>query len=343
MAFRVSNNPLPSSVVTHGVPSDSLSGGLQALILQNVEEYDTTLCTESYRKCGIPTPPLRDPTVQWLRQASGDKGYVFLQSVGTAMPFIPFEKCVSPNRLILTTRAYLKVLNIFWSARPHESEWFRQERQTQAALETMRNGCQTVSMGQYLSYMSHGSSSFVKPIEVYQHWTLMLEGYGESQWDKNTPLRLTLKYVPTGKNMEMLPAAVCVSGSNLICLSPHLMTQIATDQVMNWLKKNQSQGYFSVPTAPPAVTPPAATIDILAKATKEAKINRIKKNLKKCGLSDASSSSSNGSSSSDDEQQPKDNLDSYSLPVVATTTPSAGKVVKKTSNNKPYDRPATTK
>ena len=65
---ETSNGPLRSSVLVHGRASNSLHEGFQALILQDLEAYDATLCTEPYRKLGLPCPPARDPTVQWLKQ-----------------------------------------------------------------------------------------------------------------------------------------------------------------------------------------------------------------------------------------------------------------------------------
>ena len=79
---KFNNHPLPSSIIFHGEGSNNLSGGVQALIIQDVDAYEPLLCLDSYRKNGLPTPPSLDPTIQWLKQSSpnnNSRGYVFLQ------------------------------------------------------------------------------------------------------------------------------------------------------------------------------------------------------------------------------------------------------------------------
>lgn len=335
---RSSTKPLPSSVVIHGEPSNNLSGGLQALIVQDVEAYDATLCAESYRKYGLPTPPLRDPTIQWLRtvQQPGEKGFVFLQSANKAVPFIAFDRCVSPNRLILTTKAYYKLLKIFYSPQnvKNDTEWMRLERKAQLMLDAMRTNSQTISLAPYLSFVSHGSNTVHQIIETYPGWDLVLEAYGESQWPKGTPSQLFLRYISTSKNTD--PTAITTT-SNQIQLFSSVLCQITNERVLSFLQKTCREGYFTPAFNPPAS--PSATIDILAVATSEAQIpkstavaRRVEKTLRDCGLSDNSATSS-----SDDEE----NLDNYSMPVVATSSKATGKVVKKSPSkgSKPYDKP----
>ena len=364
---KFQNNPLPSSVIIHGEGSNNVSGGVQALMIQDIDAYDPSLCLEPYRKFGLPTPPADDPTIQWLRQTpnTNSKGFVFLQSADKGMPFLPFDKCASPNRIILTIKAYWKLLSLFWTPpnKPNDSEWMRLERKAQGQLDVMRTPNQVITLGPYLSYVGQGSNTFNKPIEAYKDWTLVVESYNESLWGKGTPSQLTLRYIPTGKIADPLAAS---TGAH-IRLFTNVMYQITNDVVMNLLKKCVREGYFTAasPTAPvsPAqqCPPPQLSMllplppstkprtDILAEATAVAKIPRDE-NAQKCDFF--------SSSSSDDEG---DNLDSYSMPVLATAgsseskkltaTPSGGgggggKTAKSNRGGKssgkdakPYDKP----
>ena len=311
------NKPLNSSVLIHSQASSEHAVGLQALLVKDIEAYDATLCTESYRKLGLQCPPLRDPTVQWLKQMQpGNNGFVYLQTADKAMPFLPFDKTVSPNRLVLTTKAYLKLLGMFTAPRQQESEWARMEKKIRVALEVMRSNTKPIDVGPFLSFVSHGSSTAYQIIEKYTDWNLTLMVYGESQWSSDTPLKLTLKYTQTTKSVD-----VAYTGSH-IQLFPGLLSQIVTEELVNHLKKNYGPaGYFTVPS--PAV------IDILALATKEAnikpksRVKRVNQTLQDCGLGDLSDSS-------DEEKK----LDNYSLPVLAGKSPA---------KSKPYDRPSTSK
>ena len=308
------NRPIPSSVLIHGLASSGHATGLQGLIVKDIEAYDATLCTESYRKLGLFCPPLRDPTVQWLKQVQpGNNGFVYLQTAEKAMPFLSFDKTVSPNRLILTTKAYIRLLGMFTAPRQQESEWTRLEKKIRVSMNVMRTNTKPIDVGPFLSFVSHGSSTYYQTIEKYNDWNLTLVVYGESQWTPETPLKFTLKYTQSTKSA----AEAAYTGSH-IQLYPELLIQIVTEDLVNHLKKNYGTGYFTVPS--PAV------IDILALATKEAKIitkPKVKKTLDECGLGDLSDSCS-----SDEEK----NLDNYSMPVLAVKP----KVVAK---GKPYDRP----
>lgn len=334
------HKPLPSSVLIHSQASGPHLPGLQALIIKDVEAYDATLCTESYRKLGLPCPPLRDPTVQWLKQVQPtNNGFVFLQSVDKAMPFVSFERTLSPNRIILTSKAYIKLLSFFSSpSRPQESEYARLEKRFRAHLDAMRTNTQPTVIGPFLSFVSHGSSTFQLILEKYTDWNLTLVVYGESQWSRDTPLQLTLNYNEMSKS-----ANSAYTGSH-IKLYPDLMAQVVSDNLVNYLKKNcATPGYFTAP----APSPLPAT-DILALATKEAKIKTkqdnpiLQKVLRECGLANLSDESS-------DQDEMPENLDNYSLPVVATasaaaTTTTTGKIKTAGSGKaKPYDKPSTSK
>ena len=365
---KFQNNPLPSSIIIHGEGSNNLSGGVQALIIRDIDAYEPALCLEQYRKFGLPTPPADDPTIQWLKPNTNSKGFVFLQSADKGMPFIPFDKCASPNRIILTVKAYWKLLSLFWTPqnRPNESEWMRLERKAQAQLDVMRTPNQVIALGPYLSYVGQGSNTFNKPLEVYKDWTLVVESYSESLWSKETPSQLTLRYIPTaGKIVDPLTAS---TGAH-IRLFTNVMYQITTDVVMNLLKKSVREGYFTAasptPLMSPAQCPPLQPpqlpmllppppskppTDILAKATAAAKIAR-EENSEKSIFYSSSSAASSSSSSSEEE----DNLEGYSMPVVAgtsdpkktggtTTTTGGGKTAKRGGkvggkDAKPYDRP----
>ena len=362
---KFQNNPLPSSIIIHGEGSNNLSGGIQALIIRDIDAYEPALCLEQYRKFGLPTPPADDPTIQWLKPNTNSKGFVFLQSADKGMPFIPFDKCASPNRIILTVKAYWKLLSLFWTPqnRPNESEWMRLERKAQAQLDVMRTPNQVIALGPYLSYVGQGSNTFNKPLEVYKDWTLVVESYSESLWSKETPSQLTLRYIPTaGKIVDPLIAS---TGAH-IRLFTNVMYQITTDVVMNLLKKSVREGYFTAasptplmspaqcpPLQPPMLLPPPPSkppTDILAKATAAAKIAR-EENSEKSIFYSSSSAASSSSSSSEEE----DNLEGYSMPVVAgtsdpkktggtTTTTGGGKTAKRGGkvggkDAKPYDRP----
>ena len=319
------NKPLASSVLIHSQASSEHATGLQALIVKDIEAYDATLCTESYRKLGLVCPPMRDPTVQWLKQVQpNNSGFVYLQTVDKAMPFLPFDKTMSPNRLILTTKAYIKLLGMFAAPRQQESEWNRMEKKVKVNMAVMRTNTKPVVVGPFLSFVSHGSSIFYHTIEKYTDWNLMLVVYGESQWDPDTPLKLTLKYTQNTKNAD-----AGYTGSH-IQIYPELLVHIVTEELVNHLKKNYiTNGYF---TTPPVLVPSNAVIDILAIATKEAnikpkpkepKVKKVNQTLKDCGLGDLSDSSS-----SDEDK----NLDTYSLPVLTSKN-------KLPSKGKPYDRP----
>ena len=329
------HKPLPSSVLIHGQASGPHLPGLQALIVKDVEAYDATLCTESYRKLGLPCPPVRDQTIQWLKQVQpANSGFVFLQCVEKALPFISFDKTVSPNRLILTTKAYIKLLNLFSSpSRSQESEYSRLEKRFKTHLDTMRTNTQPTIIGPFLSFVSHGSSTFQLILEKYTDWNLSLMVYGESQWSRETPLQLTLKYSQSSKS-----ANFAYTGS-YIQIYPDLMAQIVSENLVNHLKKNYgtSSGYFTCPTSPPVSAP---VLDILALAAQEAKIKNktqdkaVQKVLRECGLGNLSNDSSS------EEEEIPENLDSYSLPVVAAVAAAPGKIkTAGSAKGKPYDKP----
>ena len=322
------NKPLNSSVLIHGQASSEHATGLQALIVKDIEAYDATLCTESYRKLGLCCPPLRDSTVQWLKQVQpSNNGFVYLQTADKGMPFLPFDKTVSPNRLILTTKAYTKLLCMFSAPRLQESEWNRMEKKIKTNLFAMRTNTKPISVGPFLSFVSHGSSDYYHTVEKYADWNLTLTIHGESQWDPDAPLKMTLKYTQSNKNAD-----VSYTGSHMQ-LYPELLVQIVTEDLVNHLKKNYGSGYFTIPV----VVPSPAVVDIIALATKEAniktkpkepKVKKVNQTLKECGLGDLSDSSS-----SDEER----NLANYSLPVL---TSSKNKLAAK---GKPYDRPSPSK
>ena len=101
------SKPLASSVLLHGQASNTVSTGLQACMIKNIEDYDASLCTESYRKYGLPCPPNKDGTVQWLKHVvPANKGIVFLQTTPHVLPCLPFDKVASPHKLVLTVTAY---------------------------------------------------------------------------------------------------------------------------------------------------------------------------------------------------------------------------------------------
>ena len=342
---KFSNHPLPSSVVIHGEGSNNVSGGVRALILQDVDTYDPVLCMEPYRKYGLPTPPADDQTVQWLRESqhpNSSKGFVFLQSADKAMPFIPFDKCGSPHRLIITIKAYWKLLSLFCSPRPNESEWMRLERKAQSQLDAMRSTHQVISLGPYLSYVSHGSNTFSKPIETYKDWTLVLESYSQSLWSKDTPSQVTLRYIPTGKMAD--PLGATTAGAHVRLFS-NVLSQISQENVMNFLKKCVREGYYTTASPPtplslPPLQPAQQPIaDILAKATAAAQISGGKDVV--------------GGKSSSSSEEGEHLEDSYSMPVLAAveTKKSGGGGGKTTLKNnrggsgksggkdsKPYDR-----
>ena len=307
------NKPLPSSVLIHSLASSGHATGLQALIVKDIEAYDATLCTESYRKLGLQCPPLRDLTVQWLKQIQpSNNGFVYLQTADKAMPFIPFDKTSSPRRLVLTTKAYIKLLGMFAAPRQQECEWTRMEKKIRINMEIMRSNTKPINVGPFLSFVSHGSSTYYHTIEKYTDWNLTLEVYGESQWRPEAPLKLTLKYTQNIKS-------AADAGSH-IQLDPELLRQMVTEDLVNHLRKNYGTGYYTAPVLLPPV------IDILALATKEAniktkpKVKKVVRTLNDCGLGDLSDSSS------------ASDKDKFSV--------LGGKTAAKP---KPYDRPSTSK
>ena len=83
---KFQNNPLPSSIIIHGEGSNNLSGGVQALIILDIDAYEPTLCLEPYGKFGLATPPADDPTIQWLKPNTNSKGFVFCSRLTKACP-----------------------------------------------------------------------------------------------------------------------------------------------------------------------------------------------------------------------------------------------------------------
>ena len=253
------SKPLASSVLLHGQASNTLTTGLQACMIKNIEDYDASLCTESYRKYGLPCPPQKDATVQWLNKVyPANKGMVFLQTSKKIMPCVAFDKAVSPHKLVLTVTAYVKLLGFFCSATSLtgkvDSEWMRMTKKMKLSLDAMKSSSTAINIVPFLSFVSHGSSHLQKVIEHYADWKLVLEAYGESQWTDDQPLQLILRYIPNNKAV-----AQGASSANHIQLDGQLMGQIVNETVMQQLKKlfHTGIGYYSSPISPPPI--PLAT------------------------------------------------------------------------------------
>ena len=232
-------------------------------MIKNIEDYDASLCTESYRKYGLPCPPNKDGTVQWLKHVvPANKGIVFLQTTPHVLPCLPFDKVASPHKLVLTVTAYVKLLGFFCSATSLtgkvDSEWIRMTKKMKLQLEAMKNNTTAIDIVPFLSFVSHGSSHLQKVIESYAEWKLVLEAYGESQWTSDQPLQVTLRYVPTNKTVAQLAS---VATNHYIQLDAQLMGQIVNDTLMYQLKKMFNLGgYFTALTASPPPTPTALAL-----------------------------------------------------------------------------------
>ena len=252
---EMSNGPLSSSVLVHGRASNSITEGFQALILQDLDAYDATLCTETYRKLGLPCPPSRDPTVQWLKQVQPTlKSAVFMQTAEKACPFVPLDRCRSSQKMVVTGSAYLKLVGMFASQtnRLQDSEWGRLERKMRLTVDSMRNSSQPILLSPHLSFVSHGYSEFSSPVEAYNEWSLCLVTYAESLWNKDAPLRLTLRYEQPHLQSQAF-------GGSQIELSSHLLGMLAPQVTLAKLRRYLGPlGYFTAASEEPRLPPPSA-------------------------------------------------------------------------------------
>ena len=287
------NEPLLISILIHCLPSSSTSCGMQSLVIQDTANYEEKLCRESYQHYGVPCPATKDPTVKWLKP---NKSVVFMQAAGKAMPFVSFEKSMTDNRLILTTAAYIRLLNFFGGQ--HESEWTRLEKKMRLQLDSMKTNTLPINLVSTLSFVGPGCSQYTKIIQKQEGWNLMLNVFGKSSWNKEAPLEITLRYTPTATSFESLGPA---RNNYSIRLNSQVMMALSTQAAIKRLSKyNNPLGYF---TSMPVVALQSLGVGSPSKKRKKSEL------LKSCGL-DSSSSSEEGT-------------DNYSVPVLTAKAAAA--------------------
>ena len=348
------NDPDYHSIIILSLPSNSLSAGLQSFIIPDTTAFELEHCKEAYRHYGIPCPPSREATVSWLRP---NKSVVFLQTAEKGLPFKVFDKAEINGRIIITTPAYINLLE-FFVGQP-ESEWCRVEKKIRLQLEAMRTSIQPIAWGVNLKFVGPGSCTFTKILNVQKDWKLTLQVYGRSVWKKDAQLQLTLKYNFTGtagtpkggpsenkifiriypqvlmdmailtdiqklkrcQNIgpEFTPSQILLRGEQLILPPPRIDTPLLTYTPTPIKRSNSSKKGSSQKTSPTHKRT-TSTPTGAAKSKKAA----LEETFKKCGLPLNSSS---------EEEDEEDTLDHYSIPVPVAATRSTSSSSSTTHNN----------
>ena len=271
------NEPDNCSVIVHSLPSNDQSEGLQALLLFDVKAYDANLCKEVYTNLGLPQPPNHDHTVRKIQEHMPDlQSFAFLQDVNKGMGFVQQNKSLPSNSMVITTSAYLNLLQFFSVPQNINSEWHRLCKKFQTNMDSMRSHLLPITLGPYLSFLSHGRTRFRKTLEVYPEsgFELAIFVYAESKWTPDKEPTVIMRYtqlshhlrqnhrdyshviLPTG-SVRLFPQ-VCQTLSKAGI--PFLQKQInPCDAMQKCTKssgaKSRGKGYFTTSTSPPEQTP----------------------------------------------------------------------------------------
>ena len=272
------NEPDNCSVIVHSLPSNDQSEGLQALLLFDVKAYDANLCKEVYTNLGLPQPPNQDHTVRKIQEHMPDiQGFAFLQDVNKGMGFVQQNKSLPSNSMVITTSAYLNLLQFFSVPQNINSEWHRLCKKFQTNMDSMRSHLLPITLGPYLSFLSHGRTRFRKTLEVYPEsgFELAIFVYAESKWTPDKEPTVIMRYtqlshhpwqnhrdyshvsLPTGS--VRLFSRVCQTLSKAGV--PFLQKQMYPCEAMQKCTqssgaKSRGKGYFTTTTtSPPEQTP----------------------------------------------------------------------------------------